>query len=183
MPTVEEQRRDPRADLDQLVPLVYEELRQIAHLHLNRRRDSKRGDATLATTGLVNEVYLKLVDQSNGQWSDRPHFLALASVAMRHILIDRARARLSGKRGGSHVQVTLEDEALAHDDSPAAILEINDALKRLATTDERLARVVECRFFGGLSEQETAEVLGVTIRTVQRDWKKARALLRRALAE
>ena len=182
MPTVDERRSDPREDLDQLVPLVYEELRQIAHRHL-RRRANDRGDATLATTALVNEVYLKLVDQSNGQWNDRSHFLALASVAMRHILIDRARARLSGKRGGAHVQVTLEDEALAHDRSPAALLEIDDALKVLEATDARLARVVECRFFGGLSEEETAQVLGVTTRTVQRDWKKARALLRRALAE
>jgi len=173
----------PRESLDRLVPLVYEELRLIAHRHL-RRHATDRGDATLATTALVNEVYLKLVDQSNGQWNDRAHFLALASVAMRHILIDRARARLAGKRGGSdHVRVTLDEEALAHDRSPAALLEIDDALHTLAATDERLARVVECRFCGGLSEEETATALGVTSRTVQRDWKKARALLRRALGE
>src|SRR5690349_2403718 len=146
MPTVDRERES----LDRLVPLVYEELRQIAHRHLQRRDNG--ADATLATTALVNEAYIKLADQSGGHWVDRAHFLALASVAMRHILIDRARARLAGKRGGSHIQVTLEDEALGHDDSPAAILEIDDALKRLATTDERLARVVECRFFGGLSE-------------------------------
>jgi RNA polymerase sigma factor (TIGR02999 family) len=169
-------------ELDRLVPLVYEELRQIAHRHL-RRRANNNGDTTLATTALVNEVYLKLVDQTDGRWHDRAHFLALASVAMRHILIDGARARMAGKRGGAHVRVTLDDEALAYDRSPVALLEIDEALTALAATDARLARVVECRFFGGLSEEETAQALGVTTRTVQRDWVKARALLHRALGE
>ena len=172
----------PDPSLDRLVPLVYEELRLIAHRHL-RRHANEQGDPTLATTALVNEVYLKLAEQPNGQWRDRGHFLALASVAMRHILIDRARARVAGKRGGTRVRITLEDEALAYDRSPAALLDIDDALRSLAAIDERLARVVECRFFGGLSEQETAEALGVTTRTIQRDWQKARALLRRALGE
>lgn len=176
MPTIEEVQ-----SLDTLVPLVYDELRQIAHRHL-RRRDSG-DDATLATTALVNEVYLKLADQSGGRWVDRAHFLALASVAMRHILIDRARARLASKRGGERARVTLDEEAMAYDRSPAALLEIEDALTALAATDERLARVVECRFFGGLSEMETAQALGVTTRTVQRDWQKARVLLRRALGD
>jgi RNA polymerase sigma factor (TIGR02999 family) len=177
MPTVD----DPRESLDRLVPLVYEELRQIAHRHLRRRENG--GDATLATTALVNEVYLKLVDQTDGHWHDRAHFLALASVAMRHILIDNARARLAGKRGGARARVTLDEEALAYDRSPAALIEIDEALTALAATDERLARVVECRFFGGLSEVETAEALGVTSRTIQRDWKKAKVLLRRALGD
>jgi RNA polymerase sigma factor (TIGR02999 family) len=171
---------DAREPLDRLVPLVYDELRQIAHRHLRRRANA---DATLATTALVNEVYLKLVDQSAGEWHDRGHFLALASVAMRHILIDSARARMAGKRGGANARVTLDDEAMGHDRSPVALLEIDEALTALAGTDQRLARVVECRFFGGLSEPETAEALGVTTRTVQRDWQKARVLLRRALGD
>lgn len=177
MPTVDRERES----LDRLVPLVYEELRQIAHRHLQRRDNG--ADATLATTALVNEAYIKLADQSGGHWVDRAHFLALASVAMRHILIDRARARLAGKRGGDRARVTLDEEALAYDRSPSALLEIEDALTALATTDPRLARVVECRFFGGLSEEETAAALGVTTRTVQRDWQKARVLLRRALGD
>jgi RNA polymerase sigma factor (TIGR02999 family) len=177
---VDAARGSPRESLDRLVPLVYEELRLIAHRHLNRHGHDKC-DGTLATTGLVHEVYLKLVDQSNGQWNDRSHFLAIASVAMRHILIDRARARMAGKRGGATVRVTLEEEALPHEGSPAELIDIDDALRALARMDERLARVVEYRFYGGLSEEEIAESLGVTSRTVQRDWKKARALLRRAL--
>ena len=168
--------------LDSLVHVLYQELRSIAHRHLAKhRKGGERG--TLATTALVNEVYIKLVDQTQAGWKDRAHFLALAAVAMRHILIDQAKARLAQKRGGPRVAVTLDDEAIAAEDSPEALLGINDALERLAAIDPRLARVVECRFFGGLSDEETAEALGVTKRTVQRDWVKARMLLRRALAE
>lgn len=172
---------DARASLDRLMPLVYDELRVIAHRHLRRR--SNGADATLATTALVNEVYLKLVDKTDGYWRDRSHFLALASVAMRHILIDNARARVAGKRGGHRAHVTLDEEAIAYDRSPHALLEIDDALTALAKTDPRLAQVVECRFFGGLSEEETALALGVTTRTIQRDWQKARVLLRRTLGD
>ena len=181
MPTREDAPAEAAPSLDRLVPLVYDELRLIAHRLLERHLN-RRGDATLATTALVNEVYLKLAEQSDGgRWRDRGHFLALASVAMRHILIDRARARLTEKRGGARVQVTLEEDVLAHDRSPAELLEIDDALEMLARIDARLARVVECRYFGGLSEDETAEALGVTTRTVQRDWRKARALLLQCL--
>jgi RNA polymerase sigma factor (TIGR02999 family) len=154
----------------------------IAHRHLAKhRRGGER--ATLATTALVHEVYIKLVDQTHAGWNDRAHFLALAAVAMRHILIDQAKAKMTAKRGGSMQAVTLEDGAIAAEDSPEALLSINDALDRLAAIDPRLARVVECRFFGGLSDEETAVALGVTKRTVQRDWAKARMLLRRSLAE
>jgi RNA polymerase sigma factor (TIGR02999 family) len=135
------------------------------------------------TTALVHEAYIKLVDQTHAGWSDRAHFLALAAVAMRHILIDQAKAKMTAKRGGSRQAVTLDDAAIAADDSPEALLSINDALDRLATIDPRLAQVVECRFFGGLSDEETAVALGVTKRTVQRDWVKARMLLRRSLAD
>jgi len=182
MPVIEETRSDPLEPLDRLVPVVYDELRLIAHRHLLRGGHA-RGDATLATTALVNEVYLKLVDQSNGAWHNRAHFLATASVAMRHILIDRARARVASKRGGVQARVSLDENALPYDRSPELLIDVDDALESLTATDVRLARVVECRFFGGLSEDETAQVLGVTTRTVQRDWKKARALLRRALGE
>ena len=169
--------------LDSLVPVLYEELRLIAHRHLARRRGGGASSATLATTSLVNEVYLKLVDQSQALWRDRAHFLAVAAVAMRHILINRAKARVARKRGGTERSVTLDEESIAADRMPEALLDVNEAIDRLEQLDPRLARVVVCRFFGGLSEEEIAEALGITVRTVQRDWAKARMLLQRALAE
>jgi RNA polymerase sigma factor (TIGR02999 family) len=114
---------------------------------------------------------------------DRGHFFALVSVAMRHVLADRARARAAQKRGGERVRVTLDGEAIAADDQAEALLTLNDVIDRLEAIEPRLARVVDCRFFGGMSDDEIAEALGVTSRTVQRDWLKARMLLRRALAE
>ena len=170
-------RAGRRDSLDRLLPLVYDELRLIAHRHLAMRGPG----ATLQTTGLVHEAYLKLVDQSRAEWNDRAHFLALASLAMRHVLVDRAKARLRVKRGGAQVRVDLDAEAIPVDEQPETLLQLHDALDRLAEVEPRLARVVECRFFGGLTEDETAEALGVTARTVQRDWAKARVLLRRAL--
>jgi len=171
-------RSGRREALDRLLPVVYEQLRVIAHQRLNDRPRS----GTLETTGLVHEAYLKLVDQSSTEWRDRAHFFALASVAMRHVLIDRARARATSKRGGEVEQITLDEEVVAVDDQALALLEIDDALNRLAETDPRLARVFECRFYGGLTEEEIAEALGVTVRTVERDWAKARMLLRDSLA-
>jgi RNA polymerase sigma factor (TIGR02999 family) len=162
--------------VDALMPLVYDELRAIAHRQL-----AARPGATLQTTGLVHEAYLKLAERAPGRLNDRGHFLALASLAMRHVLVDRARARLTGKRGGAQRRVSLDEEEIAVDDQPEALLQLHDALNRLAEAEPRLARVVECRFFGGLTEDEIAEALGVTVRTVRRDWVKARALLRRAL--
>jgi RNA polymerase sigma factor (TIGR02999 family) len=163
--------------LDHLLPLVYDELRALAHRHLAGRA----AGGSLATTGLVHEAYLKLVEQSQAEWRDRAHFFALSSVAMRHVLVDRARARASLKRGGTRGQVTLDEEVITVDDCVETVLAIDDALNRLAAVEPRLARVVECRFFGGLSGAETGEVLGITERTVERDWAKARMLLRRAL--
>ena len=163
--------------LDGLMPVVYEQLRIIARHQLAMRENG----GTLSATGLVHEAYLKL-DQSRVGWKDRAHFLALASVAMRHVLVDRAKARLAQKREGVLQRVTLENEHIADDDQPEAMLDVNEAVDRLAAVEPRLARVVECRFFGGLSEEETAEALGITTRTVQRDWAKARMLLRRALS-
>jgi RNA polymerase sigma factor (TIGR02999 family) len=163
--------------LDRLFPLVYHELRAIAHRHVAGR---KKG--SIATTEVVHEAYLKLVDQSRAHWRDRAHFFALASAAMRHVLVDRARARATRKRGGERRQVTLDDEMLVVDNDAESLLVIDDALTRLAELEPRLARIVECRFYGGLSEEEIAEALGVTVRTVQRDWSKARMLLSHALA-
>ena len=167
-------RSGRREALDELTALLYDELREIAHRH----RRFAGFDASVATTTLVHEAYLKLVDQSRAQWNDRAHFLALAAVAMRHILIDRARARVTAKRGGTSDVVTLDDEAVATEDRPGALLQIDEALDRLAAIDERLARVVEYRFFGGLTHEEIAAALGITVRTVERDWAKARVLLR-----
>ena len=172
-----------RDGVDRLVPALYDELRRLATMNLRRIRRAAAADATLATTALVNEAYLRLVDQSNAQWNDRAHFLALAAVAMRHVLIDRARARSRQKRGGGVVDVTFQSDAIQYDAAPQRLLEINDALNRLAQLDPRLARVVEYRFFGGLSDDEIALALSVTVRTVQRDWQKARTLLRSLLAE
>jgi len=170
-----------REALDELVPLLYEELRILARRQLRARRHGGMGSPTLATTALVNEAYLKLADQSQARWKDRPHFLALSAVAMRHILVDRARARIAVRHGGGRHRVSLDEESIAADDQPQALLEIDDAVRSLETLNPRLARVVESRFFAGLSEEETAEALGVTVRTVQRDWIKARMLLCRAL--
>ena len=171
-----------REALDELVPLLYEELRLLARRQLRARRQNTQGTPTLATTALVNEAYLKLVEQSPARWKDRGHFLALCAVAMRHILVDRARARLASRRGGGHRPVSLDEETVAVEDQPAAILEIDEAVHALESLNPRLARVVESRFFAGLSEEQTAEALGVNVRTVQRDWTKARMLLQRALA-
>jgi len=172
-----ELRANERGTLDRLVPLVYEELRGIAHRHLAIDRGG-----TLQTTALVHEVYLKLVDQSQARWNDRAHFMALASRAMRHILLDRAKARLALKRGGDQRPLDLDEETIAVDDQPAAMVQLNDALDELEAIEPRLARVVECRFFAGLADDEIAEALGIAVRTVQRDWTKARVFLRRALA-
>ena len=136
---------------------------------------------TLQTTALVHEAYLKLVDQSRAEWKDRAHFLAVASIAMRHILVDRAKARLALKRGGDFRRITLDEQDIGIDDQPDALVQLDEALERLGVVEPRLVRVVECRFFGGLTEDEIAEALGLTVRTVQRDWAKARMMLRRAL--
>src|SRR5689334_14102367 len=164
--------------VDDVVVFTYEELRTIAH----RRLVAHGHGGTLSTTGLVHEAYLKLADGTHG-WRDRAHFFALASLAMRLVLVDRARERSALKRGGVHHQITLRDDILSVEDQPEVVLQLDEALEKLASVDLRLAKVVECRFFGGLSEADTAEALGVTIRTIQRDWVKARVLLRRMLEQ
>jgi RNA polymerase sigma factor (TIGR02999 family) len=175
--SVNDGRHGDQRNLDGLIPAVYDELRNIARRQLSGRDPGN----TLATTGLVHEAYLKLLEQQHVTWRDRAHFIALASVVMRHVLVDRARARLADKRDGHRHRITLDNDLIGLDDQPAAFLELNDAIERLAVVEPRLARVVDCRFFGGLTDTEIAEALEVTTRTVQRDWLKARMLLRRAL--
>jgi RNA polymerase sigma factor (TIGR02999 family) len=161
---------------DKMLPLVYHDLRRAASREL-----AVRPSDTLSTTALVHELYLKFARTSHTDWRDRAHFLAVAGVAMRHILVDHARRRTADKRGGHQRPVTLDEGLVGSDGQAESLLELHDALAQLAQLDPRLARVVECRFFGGMTEQETAEVLNVTERTVRRDWIKARGLLYQAL--
>jgi RNA polymerase sigma factor (TIGR02999 family) len=167
-----------REALDRLIPLVYEELKRVAHNRLRAEGEQQ----SLNTTALVHEVYLRLVDQTRVKWHDRAHFFAVASTVMRRVLVDQARKKRAAKRGGGSRRVALDATHLSLDQEIDALLALEDALVRLASVDERLCRVVECRFFGGLSEEETAEALGVTGRTVERDWAKAKALLYLELA-
>ena len=163
--------------LDRLTPVVYDELRKIAH----RQLGAERSDHTLSTTALVHEAYLKLVDQTRAHWTDRGQFFAVAARAMRRILVDYARRHCALRRGGTHRQVMFdeleESGALAAAERADELVALDEALERLTALDQRLGRVVECRFFAGLTESETAEVLGVTSRTVARDWVKARGWL------
>lgn len=170
-------RAGDRSALDRLFPLVYDELRRIAHRQLGR----ERSDHTLGTTALVHEGYLRLVDQTRARWEDRAHFFAVAARAMRRILVDYARRHRAAKRGGA--RVSLDDATLLADERADTLVALDEALTRLTDVDERLGRVVECRFFGGLTEEETAEALGVTARTVRRDWVKAKGWLYHALRE
>jgi RNA polymerase sigma factor (TIGR02999 family) len=159
--------------MDRLFPLVYDELRRIAHYQMAGERPGH----TLETTGLVHETYLKLVDQTRVQWRDRGHFLRVASWAMRRILVDYARTSQALRRGGGQQRVTLNEEH-AGGERGDALVALDEALQRLAAVDRRLSQVVECRYFGGLTDEETAEALGVSARTVERDWVKARSWLR-----
>ncbi len=165
--------------LDRLLPLVYDELRRIAHRQL---RCERRGH-TLCTTALVHEAYLKLVDQTRVPWQDHSHFYAVAAMAMRRILVDYARKHRAAKRGGGERPVSLDEQTIAVEERADTLVALDEALGRLATLNERLSRVVECRFFGGLTEKETAEALDVTARTVRRDWVKAKGWLYRELRE
>ena len=159
--------------LGRLIPLVHEELRRIAHGYLARERP----DHTLRTTALVNEAYLRLVNASRVQWQDRAQFFAAAAGSMRRILVDYARRFHAHKRGGGRGAALLDEESLLIEQRAEMLIALDEALDRLAAMDGRLCRVVECRYFAGLSDAETAEVLGVTARTVRRDWVKARGWL------
>jgi RNA polymerase sigma factor (TIGR02999 family) len=164
---------------DRLMPLVYEALHRRAAAYLRR----ERRDHTLQATALVNEVYLRLVDQRRIDWQNRAQFYGVAAGMMRRILVDHARARRMAKRPGRWMRVPLHDGAAAVDPPDAEILDLDAALTRLAGIDPRKTRIAELRFFGGLSLQETAHLLGLSIATVKRDWQVARAWLYAALKE
>jgi RNA polymerase sigma-70 factor, ECF subfamily len=163
--------------LDRLVPLIYDELRELAHRQLAR----ERGDLTLQTTALVHEAYLKLADDTKVTRRGRAYFFAAAARTMRQVLVDRARHRKAAKRGGGAKIVTLGEEDASVDAYAAELLDLNDALERLGERSPRQVSVVEYRFFAGMSVEETAEVLGVSTRTVEADWAMARAWLYQAL--
>ncbi len=165
--------------VDVLFDRVYDELRRLAHRQLNRLRPGQ----TLNTTALVHEAYLKLVNQSEAEWEDRTHFFAVAAKAMRHIIINYARKKSAEKRGGDAEHVTFNERLMAPQDSAEALITVDRALDHLAEQDERMAKVVELRFFGGLTQKESAAALNVSTRTVRRDWKAARAWLSKALSE
>jgi RNA polymerase sigma factor (TIGR02999 family) len=165
------------AAFQQLVELAYEDLRAIAH-----RRLLVGGGGDLATTALVHEAYLRLLGRVDGQWESRGHFYAVASKAMRQILVDHARQQQAERRGGSAVQIALDDGMTATDGGLADVLGIHEALDQLAVRNPRMAQVVEMRFFGGLSIPEVAEVLAASVRTVEREWTRARSYLLESLA-
>ena len=168
---------DPEA-LEQLTPKVYAELQRMAGQHMR----NERSGSTLQATALVNEVYLRLVNAANVNWQDRAHFFAVSATMMRRILVGRARKRNSEKRGGAAPKVNLDDVAeVASGGKEREIVAIDDALEELARIDARKAKVVELRFFGGLSVEETAEVLRISAQSVMRDWKLAKAWLMREL--
>jgi RNA polymerase sigma factor (TIGR02999 family) len=167
-----------QAALDQLTPLVYDELHRLAHRYMGHERPGH----TLQTSALVNEVYLRLVDSSHVRWQNRVHFFAVSAQLMRRILVDFARSRHNLKRGGDARQVSLDEALLVSHEDSTDLVALDEALKALASLDARQSQVVELRFFGGLSVEETAEVLHVSEGTVRRDWSLARAWLHRELS-
>ena len=164
--------------LPDVFPLVYAELHRLARRQLRREADGH----TLGPTALVHEAYLRLVDHTRMAWGGRAHFLAMAAVAMRRILVEHARRHRSLRRGGGRPRLSLDAVQVATEERAEVVLALDEALDRLAEIDGRQARVVECRFFGGMTEEATAEALGVGLRTVKRDWAKARSWLLHELA-
>ncbi len=163
--------------LDRLIPLVHDELHRLAHRYMLR----ERAGHTWQTTALLNEAYLRLIDANQVEWQNRAHFLAISANLMRRILVDFARSRGYQKRGGNVIKVEFDDARVPSPRPDADLLALDEALSSLAALDPREARVVELRFFGGLSEEETAEVLGISSRTVKRDWVLAKAWLKREM--
>src|SRR5262245_11263479 len=161
------------------MPLVYDELRAIAHRQLR----GERPHHTLGTTALVNEAYLRLVNQQSASWNDRAHFFAVAARMMRRVLVDYARMRGARKREAAKNRVPLEDALASVEEQSDMVIALDEALVRLADLDPRLVQVVELRFFAGLTEEEAADVLGVSARTVRYDWVKAKGWLYRELSE
>ena len=169
---------DPKA-VSELMPVVYEELRRLARRYVRR----ERAPQTIQATDLVHEAYLRLAKDKKQNWTGRTHFLAIAAIAMRQILVERARARGASKRGGSQVRVTLDDALVAGTGATLDLVALDDALSALSTLDARQARIVELRFFGGLTIEETAEAVGVSPATVKRSWTIAKAWLRREMGK
>jgi len=172
-----EARGGDRAAFDRLYSHVYDALREVAHRRLLQYRPGE----TLDTTALVHEVYLRLVDQSRAGWQDRAHFFALTSRAMRFVVVDYARARTAAKRGGREADLPLDTVQVAADDRAEDVLALAEALEQLAGVSPRLGELVEYRYFGGLSFEEIADVTGRSVRTVKRDWTRARAWLYRSM--
>ena len=171
-------RQGDQAAFEQLIPLVHDELRRVAHRHMAH----ERAGHTLQATALVNEAYMRLIDIRRVNWQDRAHFFAMSSRLMRRILVDFARSKGYQKRGGGAQKVTLDEALIVSQDARHDLVAIDDALNALGVVDARKAQVVEMRFFGGLSVEETAEALKVSVDTVMRDWKLAKAWLLRELA-
>jgi len=172
-------RKGESSARDELLPLVYDELKQLAR----RRMRHERSDHTLQPTALVNELYLRIADQHTIQWNDRAHFFGIAAKLLRQILVDHARSRYASKRGGQFLRITLDDNVLVPKAREIDLVRLDDALIKLAKLDPRQCEIVEKRFFGGLSIQETAEILGISAMTVNRDWAVARAWLYREMSD
>jgi len=174
---LEQWSRGDNAALAELTPLVYEELRRLAHHFM----EGQRPDHTLQTTVLVNEAYLRLADQTNPKWQSRAHFFAVAARAMRQILVNYAKSSRAQKRGGGALKVELDEAAIVSPEQSKEIVDLHEALERLATLDSRKARVVELKYFGGLNHGEIAEVMKISTVTVRRDWVFAKAWLHNEL--
>jgi RNA polymerase sigma-70 factor, ECF subfamily len=168
-----------REALDKLMPIVYEELRRLAHRYMAH----ERAGHTLQTTALVNEAYMRLVNERGMNWQNRTHFFAVAAQIMRFILVDYARGHVRAKRGGGAEQISLSDALVVSENRITDLLILDEALTRLAEFDERKSRIAELRFFAGLTVEETAEVLSVSVETVMRDWRLAKAWLHRELGK
>ncbi len=170
-------RSGDKQALDKLTPLVYDELHRLAHQYINRERQGH----TLQTTALVNEAYLRLVEQKDVDWQSRAHFFAVSAQVMRHILVDYARQQASAKRGGEFQKVELDGEALVSRERAAQLVELDEAMQALHKIHPRRSNVVELRYFGGLNNKEASEVLKVSETTIERDWRFAKAWLYREL--
>jgi RNA polymerase sigma factor (TIGR02999 family) len=174
-----ESKAQEDGDVSDLLPLVYDELRRLARRYMARERPGQ----SLQPTALVHEAYLRLLKEKRQPWRNRSHFFAIAANSMRQILVERARARAAAKRGGSRVRVTMGEDIAAVGQSSVDLLALDEALEKFAAMDPQLARIVELRFFGGLSIEETAEAIDVSPATVKRSWNVARAWLKRELSE
>ena len=163
--------------LNKLMPLVYDELHRLASRYLRHERPGH----TFQTTALVHEAYLKLVDEKNANWQNRVHFFAAAAQVMRHVLVDYARKRRASKRGGDYCRLSLDEATISSEEKDTDLLALNEALNNLATIDTQQSRVVELRVFGGLTVEETAEALGISPRTVKREWSMAKAWLHKQI--